>query len=33
MAFCAQVEEIGVGGGCESILVGKLFTHHTVKKS
>ena len=21
MAFCAQVEEIGVGGGCDSILV------------
>ena len=24
MAFCAQVEEIGVGGGCDSILVRKI---------
>ena len=24
MAFCAQVEETGVGGGCDSILVRKI---------
>jgi len=24
MAFCAQVEEISVGGGCDSILVRKI---------
>jgi len=24
MEFCAQVEEIGVGGGCDSILVRKI---------
>ena len=24
MGFCAQVEEIGVGGGCDSILVRKI---------
>jgi len=24
MGFCAQAEEIGVGGGCDSILVRKI---------
>ena len=27
MEYCTQVEEIGVGGGCESILVRKITVH------